>query len=129
MKNKFLLPALFFGTLLATGSLTSCNKEQDTLAKITVLDGDGNRFANASVRLYGEPTVAPPNPAMIMDRTLYTDMNGEVIFDFTSDFKSGQAGFTVLNIELSSGDTLAGEGIIKIEEEKLNEETLIIQAL
>jgi hypothetical protein len=128
MKNKTLLPILVFGTLTLTGSMTSCNKEQDTLAKITVLDSDGNRFADASVRIYGDPTTSP-HPAVIMDRTLYTDANGQVIFDFTDDFKQGQAGFTVLTIELNSGDTLAGEGIIKIEEEKLNEETLVIQPI
>ena len=62
------------------------------------------------------------------DRTLYTDANGEVIFNFTDDFKLGQAGFAVLMLEANSEDELLhAEGIIKVEEEKINEETLVIQ--
>ncbi|MBI3136673.1 MAG: carboxypeptidase regulatory-like domain-containing protein [Bacteroidetes bacterium] len=128
MKNKFVLPVVVLTSLLMSGFLSSCKKEQDTLARITVLDTSGNPFAGAEVRVYGEPTLSP-HPEMIMDKTLVTDSQGEVIFDFTADFKLGQAGFTVLNIEINSGDTLAGEGIIKIEEEKMNDETLVIQPL
>lgn len=114
--------------LLIGASMTACKKEADTVATITVLDTDGNRFAGAEVRLYGEPTINP-HPAMVMDRTLVTDADGEAIFDFTDDFNLGQGGFTVLNIEIHSGDSLFGNGIIKIEEEKMNAETVIIQPL
>lgn len=129
MVNKKTFSKLIPALGLVMLSLMSCKKENPTLAKIYVKDTDGLSFTNAAVRVYGEPSF-DPHPAMIMDRTLYTDAAGEVIFDFSEDFKIGQAGFAVLNIEVSSTDELwYTEGIIKIEEEKINAETLIIQPL
>jgi len=128
MIAKTTFGTVFFGVLMLGASLTSCKKEQDTLAEITIVDVDGNPFADATVRLYGEPTI-DPHLEMVMDRKANTGLDGHVIFDFTKDFKLGQAGFTVLNIEVNSGDSLFAEGIIKIEEEKMNTETLIIQPL
>lgn len=120
-----LFPALAFALI----ALLSCKTESPTLAKIYIRDTDGAPCANAKVRIFGEPTSSPHNE-MIMDHTLYTDSEGGVTFDFTDDFKLGQAGFAVLNIEVNSTDELLhAEGIIKIEEEKINTETLIIQPL
>lgn len=129
MVTKQTLSKLIPALALLLIAFTSCKKEAPTLAKIYIQDTDGLPFANAEVRVYGEPTTSPHNE-MIMDYTLISDADGEVIFDFTNDFKLGQAGFAVLNIEVSSTDELMfGEGIIKIEEEKTNTETLIIQPL
>lgn len=126
MKTKNARYAFILGGLLSAALMSSCRKEHDTLAQIRVLDMDGNPFPGAQVRLFGEPTINP-HPQVIIDRTLFTDADGEVIFDFTKDFNLGQGGFAVLTIEVNSGDSLSGEGIIKIEEEKLNAETVIIQ--
>ena len=109
--------------------MVSCQKSDPTLAKITVLDTDGNRLENAEVRIYGEPTTTEPHGAMIIDKTLITNNKGEVIFDFTPDFNVGQAGFAVLNLEVTVSDELEGEGLIKIEEEKLNEHTVIMEPM
>ncbi|MBK8927596.1 MAG: hypothetical protein IPM74_17260 [Crocinitomicaceae bacterium] len=99
------------------------------MAKITVLDTDGNRLENAEVRIYGESTTTDPHGAMIIDKTLITNNKGEVIFDFTPDFNVGQAGFAVLTLEVTASDELEGEGLIKIEEEKLNEHTVIMEPM
>jgi hypothetical protein len=55
-----------------------------------------------------------------------TNGTGKVSFDFTDYYQEGQAGFAVLDIEASKG-SLEGEGIIKIEEMKTNEETVVIE--
>jgi hypothetical protein len=129
MVSKQTLSKLIPALALVLIALSSCKKEAPTLAKIHIQDTEGVPCANAEVRVFGEPTTSPHNE-MIMDYTLMTDSDGEVIFDFTKDFKLGQAGFAVLNIEVNSADELLfGEGIIKIEEEKTNTETLIIQPL
>ena len=117
---------LAFGALLAFG-FTGCRKESPTTARITVLDTGGVVFPNAMVRLYPTPTTTEPHGAIIIDDTLYTGPDGDCIFDYTDMFNLGAAGFAVLDIEVRSGDTLYGEGIIKIEEEKANAETVIIQ--
>ncbi len=104
---------------------TSCKKEKSTVAKILVLDTSGNPVENAMVHLFPTPTITPPNRVVIGD-TLYSDEKGQATFDYTDKFNLGQSGFAVLNIEILSG-AFTGEGIIKIEEEKINEETVIIQ--
>lgn len=112
--------------LIGMTTFSSCRKEADTLAKIRVVDTSGAAFPGAMVRLYPTPTVNEHN-AIVVDDTSWTDVDGWTIFDYTDKFNLGQAGFTVLDIEVRSGDSLYGEGIIKIVEEQINEETVIIQ--
>lgn len=112
--------------LIGLTTFSSCRKEADTLAKIEVVDTSGAPFEGAMVRLYPTPTTTN-HGAIIIDDTLETDAAGLAIFDYTDMFNLGQAGFAVLDIEVRSGDSLHGEGIIKIIEEEINEETVIIQ--
>jgi hypothetical protein len=107
-------------------SLFSCRKEGDTIARIQVVDTSGAPFPGAMVRLYPTPTIIQ-HGAIIIDDTLFTDLDGYAIFDYTDMYNLGQAGFAVLDIEVKSGDTLYGEGIIKIEDEVTTEEKVIIQ--
>ena len=111
-------------SILSIGML-SCRKEAPTVAVITVVDTSGTVFAGAMVRLYPTPTIAP-HPGITIDDTLITDVNGKATFDYTDKFNLGQAGFAVLDIEVRSGDTLYGTGIIKIEAEETSEETVVI---
>lgn len=113
-------------TFIGLSTFTSCRKEQPTVAKIRVVDTSGAVFPNAMVRLFPTPTIQE-HGAILIDDTLWTDADGYSIFDYTDMFNLGQAGFTVLDIEVRSGDTLYGEGIIKIVEETISEETVIIQ--
>ncbi len=110
---------------LALGTF-SCRKEAPTVAVITVVDTSGAPFPGAMVRLYPTPT-SNPHPGIIIDDTLYTDNSGVATFDYTDMYNLGQAGFAVLDIEARSGDTLIGEGIIKVEAEKTSNETVILQ--
>lgn len=107
-------------------SFFSCRKESPTIAKVKVVDTSGTVFPGAMVRLYPEPTVTE-HGAIIHDDTLETGTDGYATFDYTDHYNLGQAGFAVLNIEVRSGDSLYGEGIIKIEDEVTSEETVIIQ--
>jgi len=126
--NRLLAKAgalLMMGGLIAI-SFLSCRKEAPTIARIRVVDTSGAAFPNAMVRLYPTPTIMP-HGQIIIDDTLYTDIDGTAIFDYTNNYNLGQAGFAVLDIMVKSGDTLYGEGIIKIEAEKTNDHTVIIQ--
>jgi hypothetical protein len=55
-----------------------------------------------------------------------TNGTGKASFDFSDYYQEGQAGFAVLDIEAKKG-SLEGEGIIKIEEMKTNDETVVIE--
>jgi hypothetical protein len=116
---------LIAGMVVIT-TFSSCRKEADTIARIRVVDTGNVAFPGAMVRLYPTPTTTD-HGAIIIDDTLETDIDGYAIFDYTDMFNLGQAGFTVLDIEVRSGDSLYGEGIIKIVEETTSEETVIIQ--
>lgn len=104
----------------------SCRKESPTIAVITVRDTSGTVFPGAMVRLYPTPTINP-HPGIIIDDTLYSDAEGKASFDYTEMYNLGQAGFAVLDIEVRSGDTLYGTGIIKVEAEETSNETVILQ--
>ncbi|UKN00496.1 hypothetical protein K6119_12215 [Paracrocinitomix mangrovi] len=113
-------------SIFGVTTFTSCKKEAPTIAKIRVVDTSGAPFGGAMVRLYPTPSIVE-HGAIIIDDTLMSDADGIATFDYTDHFNLGQAGFTVLDIEVRSGDSLYGQGIIKIEEEKVNEETVILQ--
>jgi len=113
------------GCFVAAASV-SCRQEADTVAKVLVLDTAGNPFPGAMVRLYPTPTLTS-HGAIIIDDTLFSGTDGIATFDYTDMFNLGQAGFAVLDIEARSGDTLYGEGIIKVEDEETSQATVVIQ--
>lgn len=127
MNNLLARTGVFFllGGLISL-SIISCRKESPTVARVRVVDTSGAAFPNAMVRLYPTPTISQ-HGAIIIDDTLYTDVDGYAIFDYTDMYNLGQAGFAVLDIEVRSGDTLYGEGIIKVKDEETSEEQVIIQ--
>lgn len=121
-KAALLMMAVAF---VALGTF-SCRKEAPTVAKIKVVDTSGAAFVNAMVRLYPSPTI-DEHGAIIVDDTMFTGTDGYATFDYTDMFNLGQAGFAVLDIEVRSGDTMAGSGLIKVVPEETSEEKVIIQ--
>lgn len=111
--------------ILTVGMMSSCRKESPTVAVITVVDTSGAVFQGAMVRLYPVPTINP-HPGITIDDTLISTIDGKATFDYTDRFNLGQAGFAVLDIEVRSGDTLHGTGIIKIEAEETSNETVVL---
>jgi hypothetical protein len=116
---------LMLTSFLSLG-IFSCRREAPTVAVITVVDTSGAVFEGAMVRLYPTPTINP-HPGIIIDDTLYTNTDGQATFDYTDMYNLGQAGFTVLDIEVRSGDSLNGAGIVKVEAEVTSAETVVIQ--
>jgi hypothetical protein len=107
--------------------VVSCKKDKETIATITVVNFNGQPVPGASVRLYSNPSEVPPPPNQLrFDTTQITNGTGKVTFDFSEFYKQGQAGFAVLDIEAFKGN-LYGQGIIKIEEETTNDETITIE--
>ena len=97
--------------------LSSCVKEDPTIAIVNVVDTNNEPVPDAMVVLYGNPM--PPLGEVIRFDTAYTDQNGQAVYDYTEMFKLGQAGFAILEIRAKKG-ALEGNETIRIEEEKTN---------
>lgn len=115
---------LFIGVV---SFISSCKKEKDTVAKIRVISEDNIPISNAMVRLWPNPDVILG--AMVPADTIFTGNDGYALFDYTDDFNLGTASFRVLDIEVNVGDTLFGEGIIKIVEETMSTEVVIVSSI
>ncbi|MFM1931227.1 MAG: hypothetical protein RL226_530 [Bacteroidota bacterium] len=125
MKREITRAALFFA--VSSLALFSCNKVEETIATIEVRNSFGSPVSGATVRLYAVGSTDTDNIGEIrFDTTQVTNGSGKVSFNFSEFYKRGQAGFAVLDIAASKGN-LIGEGIIKIEEEKTNEEVVVIE--
>ncbi|MNV47417.1 hypothetical protein D3C71_1392860 [compost metagenome] len=126
---NIIIKSAFYGALVigmgVVFSSSGCRKKKDTTAIIYVLDAQNERVAGAQVVLKGESTITPSPPVILFDTTL-SDGSGVAIFNFNDVYQLGQAGVAVLNIEARK-NTLSGQAIIKIEQEKDNEETVFIQ--
>lgn len=121
MKNSWII--LSFGLLLAVSY--SCVKKEDTIAKIEVRDENNSLVEEAMVVLHGTSTCNCPSQVVVYD-TAFTNAAGIATFNYNEIYQLGQAGVAVLDIEAYKGNR-QGQGIIKIEAEKTNEETVIIQ--
>jgi hypothetical protein len=109
----FVLVALFI-----MSGLSSCYRKKDTIATVIVLNAaDDSPVANAEVRLYWDQ-----QDRENLEQTGMTDGAGRVAFNYNDFYKSGQAGFAVLDIYVNGVIV----GIIKIEEEKNTEVTVKI---
>ena len=126
MKNTFRNTFLFAALIVLVFSFTSCYKKKDTIADVTVLtstpvgpNSPGPQPVNGvEVRLfYG----VSADLARI-DKKGTTGADGVATFNFNEIYKSGQAGFAVLDIYV--GGVVVG--VIKIEEETTSEETVTI---
>ncbi len=120
MIRKVLLCSLVAAIFLPI--VSSCNKEKDTIAIITVVDSGGRPVDSAYVKLFANLAYPIGDPSRLLREGL-TDASGQVEFDYTDQYKQGQAGFAVLDI-VSFKDSAVGEGIIKILEEEENAETV-----
>lgn len=120
MKSIFLFSCI---AILGLTVISGCQKKEDTTAKIIVRDATNALVIGATVHVYGESTTTKPS---VVDATQTSDYKGEAFFSYNDIYQLGQAGVAVLNVDCSKG-TQTGSGIIKIEAEVENSETVYIQ--
>jgi hypothetical protein len=120
--KKFIVLVVVAASALTLGS---CRKKKDTIANIYVLNSTGEPQQNAMVILYGTNTAGTPQQVAVFD-TAYTNLSGMASFNYNDIYQLGQAGVAVLDIKAQK-QNMVGQGIIKIEAEKVNEETVFIQ--
>ncbi|MFT5779202.1 MAG: hypothetical protein ACI837_002159 [Crocinitomicaceae bacterium] len=121
--NKFFTFSLF--VLLVTVTFVSCRKKEETIAVIKVRDASNQVVAGATVIVYGQSTTNQPASVTLYDTTT-TNSAGDAIFNFDEVYQLGQAGVAVLNIDVTKG-ALAGQGIIKVEQETTTTEAVFVQ--
>jgi hypothetical protein len=124
MKKIFTLTLFALALTFIVGGVTSCDKQEDTIAKITIVDASNLPVGGAVVRLVGRGSDGTDGGRIDVEAT--TDASGVATFNFNDLFKRGQAGFAVLDIEADKG-FLVGTGIIKVEENMTNEATVTVQ--
>jgi hypothetical protein len=123
--------ALLAGALAFTSA--SCNKKKETIAEVYVRNAEGAPIPGARVRLFGESSLEQDQAGeIILDDTRFSDGDGKTVFDYTGYFKSGQAGFAVLSVEIEKplpppDEDLFLESIIKIQEEVTNVEIYVLE--
>ncbi|HLV53598.1 MAG TPA: hypothetical protein VKY29_06235 [Cryomorphaceae bacterium] len=112
----------------------ACKDTEPTTAEITVLTPAGSRVEGAEVRVYGQGTLPPEDTSDVgdirIDMTRYTGSNGVATFDFSDYYEPGQSGFAILDVDIvrQYPDSIAGvQGLIKIEEEKVNRKTFVLE--
>jgi hypothetical protein len=110
--------------ITAITTLNSCRKKKDTIANIYVRDENDEIVSSAMVVLYGTNTAGTPQQVAVFD-TAYTNSSGLASFNYNDLYQLGQAGVAVLDIKAQKQNRV-GQGIIKIEAEKVNEETVFI---
>lgn len=120
--KKFIVLVVVAASVLTLGS---CRKKKDTIANIYVLNSTNEPQQNAMVILYGTNTAGTPQQVAVFD-TAYTNVSGMASFNYNDIYQLGQAGVAVLDIKAQK-QNMIGQGIIKIEAEKINEETVFIQ--
>ena len=118
-------------------SFSSCRKEKDTTATVLIVDSDNNPKAGVYVRVYCPSTTCNEAGTTMddyTDRDAITGADGKVTFNYTESFQLGQAGFVVLDVavyltEKDKDDytNIQTTGVIKIEEEQANEQTIVCQ--
>tara|TARA_B000000532_G_scaffold243671_1_gene240399 strand:- start:178 stop:606 length:429 start_codon:yes stop_codon:yes gene_type:complete len=110
---------------------SGCFEVEETIANVTVVRinsvGEEVPVDEAEVRLYAlgsldQDFVGEPR----FDTIQLTSDEGFVTFNFSDYYVGGQAGFAVLDIEVTKG-ALYGSGLIKIEEMETNSETIIVE--
>ena len=122
LNKLFILTAIAF---IGFTGFMGCRKKEPTIAKIHVRDSSNQSVVGARVVLYGQSTTNQPASVVLFDTTI-SNSSGEAVFNFDDVYQLGQAGVAVLNIDVTMG-TLAGQGIIKVEQETTSEETVFIQ--
>jgi hypothetical protein len=97
-----------------------CYKEKATIASIKLLRASDSTAVNgAELRLYYDGSTR-------LDALARTNSTGIAEVDYSEQFKAGQSGFAVLDIDLVIGDSVVEPliGTIKIEQEKKSQQTV-----
>jgi hypothetical protein len=114
-------------------TLVSCKKEGATIGTIYVQNEAKVRVVGADVHLFtlsSETTVTQKMDSTYSNIQLVTDAEGKVQHDFSSLYKSGQAGVGVINFsvaKIEGSDTLVCDSYIQLEAEKETSVTVTIK--
>lgn len=107
-------------SLLGAGVFSSCEKKTDCKLKITTVDAAGMPIANIKVKLYANVKTASGS-------TVEADLKAEGVSD-----GSGTSTYTfklpaILDIRAIGTNSMVGTGIIKLEEGKSVDKTVIVK--
>jgi len=120
----------WFGLMVLLIFISSCYKVSNTTATITVTDQNGKKVPGAVVHVFpnaSEPSDTTSTINEDLDETKTTDNAGQVFFDYTEYYKSGQVGLFVLDVEVNydgPDSTITVLSVLKVEEQKDNQKQI-----
>ena len=99
-------------SLVMIVTVTSCQKEKETIGIIIVKDSNGAVVPNTDVTLFPDPVISPGglSPDPLLTKTNKTDVNGKAEFTYELE--------VILNIEatkLDGNSTYTGVNIIRLQ--------------
>lgn len=116
---------------LVAGTLESCYDEKDTIAEIRVVTSNDTAVPGAEVRIFGQGTETSGEVGNVtIDTVSFTGTDGIAEFDFSDQYKAGQSGFAILDVEITAefpDSTVFLEGIIRVVEEETTRRTFRIE--
>lgn len=115
MKNSIIVSAF----IIVSSVLVSCQKNTDCKATVKCIDDNGAALKNTNVLLYAQ---VKPNLSADVKATGTTDSDGIVTFTFKLP--------AIFDIKATSSvdtKTLSGTGMIRLEEGKGAEKTVILK--
>lgn len=128
MKSRLIVLIMF---ALAATVLESCFDEKDTIAEIRVVTANDTAVPGAEVRIFGRATVTTGEVGNVTIDTIgFTNNRGIAEFDFSDQYKTGQSGFAILDVEITRefpDSTVFLQGIIRVVEQETTRRTFRIE--
>ena len=125
MKNIFFYFIIVFTALFNT----NCKKVEPTKTVIKAVNESKLPLANVKVVIRAQSTQGTPANGDLADSSV-TNASGEVVFDFSSIYKDGQAGVAVLDIKgeiVIGGVEYEGFSYVQLETGVTKPATIIIR--
>ena len=105
--------------------ISSCYRVEPTTLEVTVKDSSGAFVTNASVYIYGEPTVSP-SPFLEANYESETNSSGVALVDLNNIYQPGQNGVAILKVVVEKNEK-TGTGTIELVQERNNKLEIVIE--
>ena len=108
---------------------TNCHKIDPTKTVITAVNESKIPLANVNITIQASSTQSTAGNGNLTNYGK-TDANGQIVFDYSSIYKDGQAGVAVLDILgniVVGNDTLIGSSYVQLQAGQTEPATIILR--
>jgi len=120
-KSALISFAVAFSVAFLITSISSCGKEDPTLAKITVNYADGTKVEGAKVILSREGEINSQGSISDVFEKMDTDQNGQAQFEFQYE-----AILDVIVEKVDGNSTYSGQSVVRLLRNKIVFKTVVV---